>query len=56
MTDSLLTDVAWIFFATWSLLIAGMSIAAFGPDLLPSKAAQPKRQAPVLQIRPDAPK
>lgn len=38
ISDSFLSDAGWLFFAGWSLVVAAVSIAAFGRDLLPSKA------------------
>ncbi|HKT88945.1 MAG TPA: hypothetical protein VJQ59_10940 [Candidatus Sulfotelmatobacter sp.] len=37
MSDSILTDLGSLFFFVWSAVIAGVSIAAFGRDLLPSR-------------------
>jgi hypothetical protein len=39
MSDSLFSDASWFFFAILSVAVATVSIAAFGRDLLPSKAA-----------------
>jgi hypothetical protein len=39
MTDSFLSDASWVFFAAWSVVVAVVSIAAFGRDVLPSKAS-----------------
>lgn len=38
MTDSFLSDASWLFFVAWSVVVAAVSIAAFGRDLLPSRA------------------
>ena len=38
LTDSLFTDASWLFFAIWSIVIGTISVAAFGHDLIPSKA------------------
>jgi hypothetical protein len=38
MSDSILTDLGSLFFVVWSLVIAAVSIAAFGRDLLSSVA------------------
>lgn len=38
LTDSLFTDASWLFFAIWSIVIGTISVAAFGHDLLESKA------------------
>lgn len=38
MSDSFLNDASWLFFAAWSVVVAIVSIAAFGRDLFPSKA------------------
>jgi hypothetical protein len=37
LSDSFLFNAGWLFFAAWSAIIAGLSIAAFGRDLLPSR-------------------
>ncbi len=38
MSLSILSDAGWFFFAIWSIAVGALSIAAFGRDLLPSKA------------------
>ncbi len=38
ISDSLLFDAGFLFFAAWGLIIAALSVAAFGHDLLPAKA------------------
>jgi len=38
MSDSFLSDAGWLFFAAWSIVVAAVSIAAFGRDLFPSRA------------------
>jgi len=38
MSDSFLSDAGWLFLAAWSIVVAAVSIAAFGRDLLPSRA------------------
>ena len=38
MSDSLLFDAGWLFFAAWSVIIGAVGVTAFGRDLLPSKA------------------
>ena len=38
MSDAFLSDAGWLFFAVWSVVVGAVSIAAFGRDLLPSKA------------------
>lgn len=38
MSDSILTDLGSLFFVGWSVVIAAVSLAAFGRDLLPSIA------------------
>ncbi len=34
-SESFLSNAGWLFFAAWSAIIAALSIAAFGRDLLP---------------------
>jgi hypothetical protein len=38
MRDWLFSDMSWLFFATWSVIVAAVSYAAFRRDLQPSKA------------------
>ncbi len=38
LSDSILSNAGWLFFAAYSAIVAAVSIAAFGPDLLPVKA------------------
>ena len=38
MSESYLFDAGWLFFALWSAVVAVVSLAAFGSDLLRSKA------------------
>lgn len=39
ISDSLLFDAGSVFFAAWGLVIAAVSVAAFGRELLPAKAS-----------------
>jgi hypothetical protein len=34
LSDSFLSNAGWLFFAAWSSMVAVVSIAAFGRDLL----------------------
>lgn len=36
-SDSLLADAATLFFAAWSVIVAGLAVAAFGRDFLPNR-------------------
>jgi hypothetical protein len=38
LNDSYLLDAGWLFFAAWSVVIAFVSVTAFGRDLLPWQA------------------
>lgn len=38
MSDSLLFDAGSLFFAAWIVVVAAVSLAAFGRELLPTKA------------------
>jgi len=49
--DSFLSDAGWVFFAAWSVVIAAVSLAAFGRDLLPSQM----RLQPPPEARPSDP-
>ena len=40
MSYSYLFDAGWLFFAAWTAIVAVISLAAFGSDLLPSRAAR----------------
>jgi len=46
LTDSLFTDASWLFFAFWSIVIGTISMAAFGQDLIPSKAPSESKTQP----------
>lgn len=37
LSDSYLFNAGWLFFAAWSVVVAVVSVAAFGPDVFPSK-------------------
>jgi hypothetical protein len=37
MSDSFLFDAGWLFFAAWSVVVAVVSVTAFGRDFLPSR-------------------
>lgn len=39
ISDSFLFDAGTLFFIAWTLILTGLSLAAFGPDLVPSKVA-----------------
>ena len=45
-TDTFLFNAGWLFFAAWSAVIAGVTIAAFGGDLLPWKPRQDPAHKP----------
>jgi hypothetical protein len=45
LTDSLFTDASWLFFAIWSIVIGTITIAAFGHELIPSKAPADSKPA-----------
>jgi len=42
-TDTFLFNAGWLFFMAWIAVIAGVTIIAFGRDLLPAKATQEAR-------------
>ena len=54
MSDSLLFDAGWLFFAAWSVIIGAVGLTAFGRDLLPSKAPldSPPNPSPVEPAQP----
>jgi hypothetical protein len=37
MSDAYLVEAGWWFFAAWSVIVAVVSVAAFGRELLPSR-------------------
>ncbi len=39
LSDSYLFDAGWLFFMGWSVVVAIVSIAAFGRDLIPFRSA-----------------
>ncbi len=39
MREWLFSDMSWLFFATWSVIVAAVSYAAFRRDTVPSKAS-----------------
>jgi hypothetical protein len=54
LSDAFLSNAGWLFFAAWSAMVAAVSIAAFGRDLLPRRAhldPSPTPQ-PAAQVRP----
>jgi hypothetical protein len=46
MREWLFSDMSWLFFATWSLIVAAVSFAAFRRDAVPSKASTPNEAVP----------
>lgn len=57
-SDWFLSNAAWLFFAAWTAIVAAVSIAAFGRDLLhwrpeldSADQSQPKL-APVNSVHP----
>ena len=51
MSDSFLSDAGSMFFAVWSLIIAAVTLKAFGRDLLSSKAASDASGKPLDKAR-----
>jgi hypothetical protein len=54
MSDSFIFNAGSFFFAGWTAIIAGVTVTAFGRDLLPSKAqADPApTKHPAKPLRP----
>ena len=57
LSDSILANAGWLFFAAYSVVVAVVNIAAFGGDMLPAKAqvdASPKKSSadPVQPVVP----
>lgn len=44
MNDSYLFDAGWLFFAAWSVIVAAVSVAAFGRDIFPRTQLEPAPQ------------
>jgi len=38
LSDSILSSAGWLFFAAYSVIVAAVTWAAFGCDVLPAKA------------------
>ena len=38
LSDSILANAGWLFFAAYSAIVAAVSFAAFGGDVLPANA------------------
>jgi hypothetical protein len=55
--DTFLFNAGWLFFAAWIAVIVGVTVAAFGRDLLPwnADAAPPKNPAAVIECNPPNP-
>jgi len=51
MNDAYLFDAGWLFFAFWGLVVAAVSVAAFGRDFFPSRT----QLEPVPEARPADP-
>jgi hypothetical protein len=49
MSDSYLFDIGWLFFAAWTAIVAFVSLAAFGNDILPSQHAAESSQKPPVK-------
>jgi hypothetical protein len=41
MSDWYLFDAGWFFFVAWSVVVAVVSVTAFGSDFFPSKSSRP---------------
>ena len=41
MAQVFVVDVGWAFFAAWGMVLAAISVIAFGRDILPSRSTQP---------------
>ena len=54
LSDSILANAGWLFFSAYSAIVAAVSIAAFGGDVLPVKAEAdaPQENSPADPARP----
>jgi hypothetical protein len=53
ISDSFLSNAAWLFFAAWIVMVAAVTVAAFGRDLLPRTADLiPAPKSEPDQVRP----
>ena len=54
--DTFLFNAGWLFFAAWIAVIVGVTVAAFGRELLPWDAdADPTRNSYTESVRPIRP-
>jgi hypothetical protein len=51
--DTFLFNAGWLFFAAWTAVIAGLTLTAFGRDLLPWNTTARKPHPPE-NVRPSA--
>jgi hypothetical protein len=52
-TDTFLFNAGWLFFAAFLAVIAGLTVAAFGRELLPwTSHSDPTRTSPADHARP----
>ena len=60
MSDSILSNAGWLFFAAYSAIVAVVNWAAFGRDVLPAKAQvdslQKSRAVDPAQASPPIPR
>jgi hypothetical protein len=55
MAQVFIFDVGWVFFATWGMVLAAVSVIAFGQDIIPSTANKPVHGETVgLTAKPSA--
>jgi len=54
MSDSYMLDASWVLFGVWSVIVAAVSVAAFGRELLPFRAQldSPQNVPPTDHARP----
>ena len=54
MSDSILSNAGWLFFAAYSAIVAVVNWAAFGRDVLPAKAQvdSPQKNRPADPAQP----
>ena len=56
LSDSILSNAGWLFFAAYSAIVAVVNWAAFGRDVLPAKAQidSPQKTRLADSAQPDA--
>jgi hypothetical protein len=54
-SDSYLFDAGWLFFAAWSVIVAVVSVTAFGRDFFPRHLNMAQENRPAKASHPGEP-